>query len=286
MRGIEPVKTARATHAEECDALVLADARLKLLLPPDYQEGYEALEPKPMRSAGLKYDADGNVAWDQIWGSFCDLAMAGGPPHKGALLAPGTEAAIDADFSGYDEVVEEICRGISMVTGLRAYASPDLGWVRVACESDAMAGWLLRAITMENVAVRQREALLELPAAPHFRLEKEIKNVVTVAAKTCHYWVGHIPPEQQQAIGDLFVTLSAEAPLIVAAAPGDWRGVECGAVRCAVWMMRALIAGNVVARREGTLLMVPVAPAIDPDGAITADAVRRVRSWAASRGVC
>jgi sirohydrochlorin cobaltochelatase len=275
-----------AMDAKARDALALLDGRLKLLLPPDYQDGYEALEPKPMRSAGLKYDADGNVAWDQIWGSFCDLAMAGGPPHKGALLAPGTEAAIDADFDGYDEVVEEVCRGISMVTGLRAYASPELGWVRVSCDSEAMAAWLLRAITMENVAVRQRGALLELPAAPHFRLEKEIKNVVTVAAKTCHYWLGHIPREQQDAIGDLFATLSAESPLVVAGAASDWRGVECGAVRCAVWMMRALVACNVVARREGTQLMVPVAPGIDPHGAITADAVTRVRSWAAARGVC
>jgi sirohydrochlorin cobaltochelatase len=275
-----------ATDARERDALASLDARLKVLLPPEYQDGYEALEPKPMRSAGLKYDADGNVAWDQIWGSFCDLALAGGPPHKGALLAPGTEAAIDADFGRYDDVVEEICRGISMVTALRAYASPDLGWVRVACESDAMAGWLLRAITMENVAVRQRGALLELPAAPHFRLEKEIKNVVTVAAKTCHYWLGHIPREQQHAIGELFTAMSAESPLIVASAAGDWRSVECGSVRCAVWMMRALIACNVVARREGTLLMVPVAPAVDPRGAMTSDAVNRVRSWAASRRVC
>jgi sirohydrochlorin cobaltochelatase len=275
-----------ATDARPLDAFAVLDARLKLLLPPEYQDGYEALEPKPMRSAGLKYDADGNVAWDQIWGSFCDLAMAGGPPHKGALLAPGTEGAIDADFDRYDEVVDEICRGISMVTGMRAYASPELGWVRVSCESDAMAGWLLRAITMENVAVRQQGAVLELPAAPHFRLEKEIKNVVTVAAKTCHYWLGHIPREQQQSIGNLFVQLSADSPLIAASAPGDWQGVECGVVRCAVWMMRALVACNVVARREGTRLMVPTAPAIDPHGAIAADAVTRVRSWAAARGVC
>jgi sirohydrochlorin cobaltochelatase len=278
--------SADATDAKQLDALASLDARLKILLPPEYQDGYEALEPKPMRSAGLKYDADGNVAWDQIWGSFCDLAMAGGPPHKGALLAPGTEAAIDANFGGYDDVVEEICRGVSMVTGLRAYASPELGWVRVACDGEGMAGWLLRAITMENVAVRQRDAVIELPAAPHFRLEKEIKNVVTVAAKTCHYWLGHIPSEQQRAIAELFLTMSTESPLIAAAAAGDWRGVECGAVRCAVWMMRALVACNVVARREGTLLMVPVAPAIDPHGAITTDAVNRVRSWAASRGVC
>ena len=154
------------------------DARIKTLLPEEYRDSYEEMRPTPMRSAGLKYDADGAVAWDQIWGSFCDLAMAGGPPHKGALLQPGKEADINADFGRYDTVTEEICRGITMATGLRAYVSPTPGWVSVTCQSDAMAGWLLRAIVMENVAVRRRGSILELPAAPHFRLDKEIKNEI------------------------------------------------------------------------------------------------------------
>jgi hypothetical protein len=190
------------------------DSRLKTLLPTEYQETYEQIEPKPMRSAGLKYDADGQVAWDQIWGSFCDLAMAGGPPHKGRLLEPGTQADIDAAFDRYDEVAEEICRGIRMVTGLRAYVAPDPGWICVTCHGDAMAGWLVRAIAMENVAVRRRGAILELPVSPHFRLEKEIKNVITVIAKTCHYWLGHMPEDQQRAIGELFIAMAAESPLI------------------------------------------------------------------------
>ena len=67
---------------------------------------------------------------------------------------------------------------------------------------------------MENVAARCRGAILELPAAPHFRLEKEIKNVITVVAKTCHYWLGHMPREQQQAIAELFVAMAGESPLI------------------------------------------------------------------------
>ena len=54
------------------------DSRLKTLLPTEYQETYEQMEPKPMGSAGLKYDADGQVAWAQAWGSFRDLAMTGG----------------------------------------------------------------------------------------------------------------------------------------------------------------------------------------------------------------
>jgi len=43
---------------------------------------------------------------------------------------------------------------------------------------------MLRAITMENVAVRLEGRALDLPAAPVFRIDKEIKNVVTVVAKT------------------------------------------------------------------------------------------------------
>jgi hypothetical protein len=266
-----------------------------------------------MRSAGLIYDADGQVAWDQIWGSFCDLAMAGGPPHKGALLEPGNEADINAQFDRYDEVADEICRGIRMVTGLRAYVSPTPGWISVTCQGDAMAGWLVRAIVMENVAARRRGAILELPASPHFRLEKEIKNVVTVVAKTCHYWVGHIPHEQQQAIAELFVTMAGESPMVepdmsagletrlydpiaarIQRSTGlhdaerryaGWLGIECSSVRRAVWMMRALVASNVLSRREGTVLFVPVNPATDPGGAVVAGAVADVHRCASARGV-
>ena len=294
----------------------LLDARLKTLLPAEYQDSYETMEPKPMRSAGLAYDANGQVAWDQIWGSFCDLAMAGGPPHKGTLLEPGTQAAIDEQFDRYDDVADEICRGIRMVTGLRAYAAPDPGWVCVTCHGDAMAGWLVRAIVMENVAARRRGAILELPAAPHFRLEKEIKNVITVVAKTCHYWLGHIPEDQQRAIGDLFNTMASESALIEpdpgsaesprsrklaasiatrigrstglsesAQRSAGWLGLECPSVRFAVWMMRALVAANVLSRREGTVLFVPVNPATDPRGTIVASAVERMQACASARGV-
>jgi sirohydrochlorin cobaltochelatase len=292
-------------------ALERLDARIKTLLPEEYRDSYDEVQPTPMRSAGLKYDAEGQVAWDQIWGSFCDLAMAGGPPHKGALLEPGTEAEINAQFSRYDEVAEEICRGIRMATGLRAYVSPTPGWISVTCHGDAMAGWLMRAIVMENVAARRRGAILELPAAPHFRLEKEIKNVVTVMAKTCHYWLGHVPHDQQQDIAALFVTMAAESPLIepdrssdrsaaeaVASLiqrdtglPGSdrryagWVGVECPSVRAAVWMMRTLVASNILSRREESVLFVPVNAETDPRGTIVAGAVERVYRYAAAREV-
>ena len=55
-----------------------------------------------------------------------------------------------------------------------------------------MALWLLRAIVVENVTVRREDTVLWFPAGPHFRLEREIKNVVTVVAKTTHYWQEHV----------------------------------------------------------------------------------------------
>jgi sirohydrochlorin cobaltochelatase len=55
-----------------------------------------------------------------------------------------------------------------------------------------MAIWLVRAIIVENVMVRREEDVLYLPAGPHFTLKNEIKSIVTVVAKTCHYWTEHI----------------------------------------------------------------------------------------------
>jgi sirohydrochlorin cobaltochelatase len=263
------------------------ESRVRTLLPDLYADSYETLQPVPMRSAGLKYGPDGRVAWDEMWGSFCDLAMAGGPPHKGSLLGPGREADIDADFDRYDEAAEEICRGIRLVTGLRAYVSPDPGWVRVSCPGDAMADWLLRAITTENVAARRQGSMLDLPAAPHFRLDKEIKNVITVLAKTCHYWVGHTPPARQREIAELLLAMGAESPLVEPSFDGGvpgWRGVECESVATAVRMMRALVASNVLARHEGTVLFVPVNDASDPGGHRVAAALSRIDALGGPEG--
>ena len=272
---------ARMTKIGDVDreALDRLNSRIRTLLPELYQDSFETLQPVSMRSAGLKFAPDGRVAWDEMWGSFCDLALAGGPPHKGTLLGPGVDADIDADFDRYDDVAEEICRGIRLVTGLRAYVSPDPGWVRVSCQGDAMAGWLLRAITTENVAARRQGAMLDLPAAPQFRLEKETKNVITVMAKACHYWIGHTPRPSQEAIGDLLLEMERESPLIepsFEAGHAGWAGVACDDVPSAVWMMRALVASNVLARREGTTLFVPVNPETDPGGRRVAAALESI----------
>jgi sirohydrochlorin cobaltochelatase len=264
------------------------DDRIRTMLPEDYRDTYEAMQPVPMRSAPLRFDPDGQVAWNEMWGSFCDLAMAGGPPHKGTLLGPAPPPLIAAQRARYDEVVREIGRGIRVVTSLEVQPSPSPGWVRVACLGEGMAGWLLRAVVMENVAARADGRTLDLPAGPDFRVEKEIRNVVTVASKTCHYWIDHMSFGQQRAVTALIATMNAESPLVEPRAHGDagWRGVECPSVRAAVWMMRALVACNVLSRREGTVLYVPVDGVRDPDGRTVAAALARVHRLAAARGVC
>jgi sirohydrochlorin cobaltochelatase len=164
---------------------------IELLLPARYQGG-NTPSAAPMSAADLKFDADGQVAWDEIWEGFCDLALAGGPSHRGELLEPVSPEAVAANPAGYEAVLAEIERGIRQVSGLPVVRSKAPGWVGVQCASEEMALWLLRAIVVENVAVRREGAVLYLPAGPDFRLKVEIKNVVTVVAKTSHYWTEHI----------------------------------------------------------------------------------------------
>jgi hypothetical protein len=166
------------------------DSKMAELLPPRYQ-GKE-VSAAPMQAAPLAYAEDGQVAWDEIWTGFCDLALAGGPPHRGELLEPVTADEIRGDEAGYEQVVQEIERGFRLVTALATRRSKSPGWVGLVCESEEMALWMLRAIIVENVSVRREGRVLYLPAGPAFHLEKEIKNVVTVVAKTHHYWKEHI----------------------------------------------------------------------------------------------
>lgn len=293
--------------------------RLNTILPEQYQDCFEDLQPVSMGSAALKYDANGRVAWDQIWGSFCNLAMAGGPPHKGTLLLPGSLEEIAEAPERYRDVVEETCRGVRLVCDLAVDKSPFPGWIQLHGESDTMAQWMLRAIVVENVSVRRKGKSVLLPVGPHYRIEKEIKNVVTVSAKTSHYWLNHMSRQQHRTIGDLFVRLNARTPLLeptcgdvsggpeanlsisqrvsagVYAATGlprshhvyrEWVGVDCPTVNAAVWMMRALIASNVLSRRENKTLFIPLDSAQDPDGNEVTKRLEIVHRLAKARSVC
>jgi len=149
-----------------------------------------------MGSAKLRYDENGLIPWDEIWTSFCDLAMAGGPPHRGKLLEPVSLESIAADWSQYEAVVRELRRGIALASGLATTESPYTGWVAVICDDERMAAWMMRAILVENVIVRREANILFMPAGPAFRVEKEIKNVITSIAKTVHYWRAHLRSRQ------------------------------------------------------------------------------------------
>lgn len=166
-------------------------ATLSSILPPRYQGGKQ-VSAAPMGSAPMRYAEDGQVAWDEMWTGFCDLALAGGPPHRDTLLEPVPADEVRANLPAYERVLAEIERGLRLVTGLPILRSERLGWIGIQCESEEMALWLLRAIIVENVCVRREGVVLFLPTGPDFRIDKEIKNIITVVAKTHHYWMEHM----------------------------------------------------------------------------------------------
>jgi cation diffusion facilitator family transporter len=179
---IAPPTLADAARAHEA---------ARSFLPPRYQDPSVSVSAAPMGAAALEYDKDGDVAWDAMWTGYCELALAGGPPHRGTLLEPVGPDAIAAKPEQYEQVLQELERGLRLVTGLETKRSETPGWIGLVCDNEEMALWLLRAIVVENVTVRREDNVLWFPAGPDFRLEREIKNVVTVVAKTNHYWVEH-----------------------------------------------------------------------------------------------
>jgi sirohydrochlorin cobaltochelatase len=283
---------------QDLSAWQALDARIRALLPPQYQDSYESVSPESMGSASLRFGADGRVAWDEIWTSFCELALAGGPPHRGRWLAPAPADEVAADDENYQRVVEEIGRGIWMVTRLGVLPRLAPGWVGAVCANKQMAAWLQRAVTAENIAVRRRNETLWLPAGPAFRLEKEIKNVVTALAKTCHYWSYHASSAEQSAALNLAVSeqllepagadeidavldfhgrledvcrrlSEATAMRATPAQDAGWISLECADLAMAVWLLRAIVVQDVLARRQENVLYLP------------APAGRDVQTWAA-----
>ncbi|MGN6030767.1 MAG: hypothetical protein ACTHQE_03805 [Thermomicrobiales bacterium] len=159
-------------------------------LPPRYHDGRPVSSAPMGGAADLVYDADGRVAWDRIWADFCDLALAGGPPHRETMLEAPAPEAVAADPAGYATALAELTRALTMVTGWEARAT-EPGWVELACPDEAAAVWLARAILAENVRAGQEGSSLRLPAGPDFTIRQQIKNVVTATAKAHHYWAEH-----------------------------------------------------------------------------------------------
>src|SRR5579883_2347956 len=178
---------------------------LPLNTPPG--DGYvETIEPQaaprtaPMSSAEFVYREDGRPDWAEMWTNFCDLALYGGPPHRGedtALHAPVQPLQTPRD--GFDAIAE-IRRGIWETTGL--FAEPaEPGWIAVSCSSKKMAAWLCACIILENVEARCEHERLFVPASQDFALTNEVKSVITVLAKTHHYWQAHVMAQAAVARG-------------------------------------------------------------------------------------
>lgn len=293
------IRTSRCVpnsdDSDDLAGLESLEARVNALLPPQYQSCFETVSPKSMGSAALKYDGQTRVAWDQIWTHFCDLALAGGPPHRGTLLEAPTPDEVEAEPAGYQLIHEEIVRGIRMTTGLTATVGPELGWVTIDCQSEEMAAWLLRAVMAENVFTRRRGTAIQMPAGPTFRIAKEVKNVVVALAKTSHYWKDHISSEQKAQVANTFASIGTQAlleppsrpevlahtadyqtlmkrvspaihevtdlPVVESKALG-WMGFRCRDEKMAAWFVRSAIVENILARREEDAFYLPL-PQLD-----------------------
>jgi sirohydrochlorin cobaltochelatase len=203
--------TGQAVEAVAVGEGHLEDLRTLISMWHDiyFREVFEprpAVSAAPMSSAPFVWREDGRPDWAEMWTNFCDLALYGGPPHRGeesALHAPDPERAATATpdeqpWEGYDPIAE-IRRGIWETTGLFAEPAEEPGWVVVTCDSKKMAAWLCACIILENVDARCEEERLFLPASRDFHLKDEVKSVITVLAKTHHYWQAHIEAQQQSA---------------------------------------------------------------------------------------
>ena len=274
----------RSTETTASDDLKILDARINCFLPPRYQHCYESVPPGSMGSAGLKYTHEGRVAWGEIWTSFCDLALAGGPPHRGRLLEPVWPESVADRPERHRAVVDELDRAIRLAADRDLVAGYAPGWVGVPCSTCEEASWLQAAVVAENVSARRRGTVLQLPAGPDFGVEKEIKNVVVAFAKVCHYWDGHLSEAQQTAFrGKTFC--EPASPAEAAASSRDysatvavierrlretgghgvdptrypgWVGVACQGEPMAAWLLRAILVDGVLTRREGEMLYLPV----------------------------
>jgi sirohydrochlorin cobaltochelatase len=282
-RSVEPA-------AGDDDSLQNIEARIAVLLP-SHLRTLASVSSTSMGSAKLQYGPDGRVAWDQIWTHFCDLALAGGPPHRGKLLEPGPLAEFAQQKSEYENAAAEIERGVYLTTGLMPAAHDQLGWCGFHCPAPGMAYWLHKAIVAENVLARRQGEVLLTPVGPAFRIEKEVKNVVTAVAKTFHDWSDHLSVKQKLAIAALADANSERVlepvlgeetkgaheglrgvSLIVqraVAAHGlrvdegsyrSWLGIECTDDRMAAWMIRVFAVRDILVRREQSTVFVPLHP--------------------------
>ena len=181
--------TVATTPLDRLDALRESlgrdgDVRRREYTPPPRPDPAQT-----MSSAPFLWQEDGRPDWGSMWTTFCELALYGGPPQRGhdrALRAP-SGAVVGSDAT----MLAEMRRGIWETTGLYA-ESAEPGWLAITCDSPTMAAWMCAAIILENVDARIDEDRLMVPAGPDYELKDQVKSIITVVAKTHHYWQAHV----------------------------------------------------------------------------------------------
>ena len=85
-----------------------------------------------MASAPFVWRRDGRPDWGAMWTTFCDLALHGGPPQRGALQALRGPSVDDRAARSAPEIAAELRRGIEETTGLGVEAA-EPGWIAITC---------------------------------------------------------------------------------------------------------------------------------------------------------
>ena len=145
------------------------------LLPPGYRDGKE-VSALPMGSAPVRYDVNGEVAWDEMWTGFCDLALAGGPSHRSTLLEPVTPMQAQADPGNryavpYLHAMNGFIYNVDMIKARMPDAPTDSSAMldgRPADPTPGITGTALHAATTSarNMLVIDASRCIVLPSRP------------------------------------------------------------------------------------------------------------------------
>ncbi|MGE3984917.1 MAG: hypothetical protein AB7G38_12150, partial [Dehalococcoidia bacterium] len=150
-------------------------------------------EPEVIVEAGeFVRGEDGRPDWRSMTAGGGDLALYGGAPvrsNDNPLDVPEPED--EATPAATTESVLELKRGIWEATGLFGEPAQD-SWLALTCQSRKMAAWMCAAIILENIEARCDEERLYVPAAAHFEVEGEVRDIIAVLAKVHQYWAASI----------------------------------------------------------------------------------------------
>ena len=162
------------------------DAQTREYAPPARPDPAEA-----MSSAPFVWREDGRPDWARMWTTFCELALYGGPPHRGPeQRAAGAERR---GGRGSDAaMLAEMRRGIWETTGLYAESgAAGLARRHVRHRPRWPPGCARPSSSRMSTRGSTRIGLL-VPAGPDYQLKDEVKSIITVVAKTHHYWQAHV----------------------------------------------------------------------------------------------